>query len=207
MKEILVVKKEIIFKDEDFQGFIPIEKKDFTDLILKNFEYRERNNELENNASFKQIIPYVIIINPETKKVFGYKRFKLQSGIHETRLHNRFSFGIGGHIDKGDDETNIINAGMIRELKEEVKMDNYPLPKIVGFVNDDLNQVGSVHFGVIALALTEEKVEKMEDEEVKEERFYSVEEINELINSKEQESDPWTRICWPFIKSYLENLN
>jgi predicted NUDIX family phosphoesterase len=204
-KEVMVVKRDILFEDSDFQGLISIEKRDYLQIILDNYEYVLRDDKLEANTELKQIIPYVVIINPKTKKVFGYKRFKKMPGLHEMRLHDRFSIGLGGHIDREEEKVDVISDAAMRELAEEVRMVIYPRPKVVGFVNDELDSVGSVHFGVVAIAETEEEVTKTEGDEVRDEKFYSIEEVDDLF-SKGVEMDGWTRICWPFIKKHLLTL-
>ena len=73
-KQILVVKRELIFGEGSFQGFKPSSEIDYTQRILANHSYRERNAELESDTNFLQIIPYIWIINPEERKAFLYKR-------------------------------------------------------------------------------------------------------------------------------------
>lgn len=205
VKEVMVVKRGTLFKGPVFQGFISNEERDFLSLILDNFEYKDRDESLEINPAYKQIVPYIVLINPNDKKVFGFKRFKKMPGIHETRLHNRFAIGLGGHVDKQEEEIDVLTDAMMRELKEEVKMENYPVPNIVGFVNDEKDEVGTVHFGIIAVAETLENVSKMEEGgEVYDEKFYTPEEIDSLLNSG-IDVDGWTKLSWQFIKEYLKN--
>jgi len=167
-----------------------------------------RGDELEHNPSLQQIIPYVWIINPETKQVFAYRR-AADEKYTEKRLRNKWSCGIGGHIDREDVQDPIIDA-MMRELKEEVKIINpqtkmpeYPQPKIVGYLNDDANDVGKVHFGVVAIAETMHPVEKGDDE-MAEGRMVSISELEKLFADPNNDIEEWTRLSWPFVKSYLE---
>lgn len=201
-KEIMVVKREELLSDKTFQGFISETDRDYLSLILQKYEYQLRDEALEKNEGFKQIIPYVIIVNPSSKRVFGYKRFKKVPGLHEMRLHGKFSVGVGGHVDKEPVIKDVLTDATMRELREEVKMNNYPTPKIVGFVNDEKDSVGRVHFGIVAIAETNEEIKGMENDEVTEERFYSIEEVDSLMSSG-AEMDGWTRIVWDFVKGYL----
>jgi len=92
---------------------------------------------------------------------------------------------------------------MMRELKEEVVMNNYPSPKIIGFLN--LNyEVHAVHFGLVAIGETEEDVKPAED--MSHGKFYSIEEINSLFSNPENDVEEWTRISWPFVKNNLLNI-
>ncbi|MEK6819167.1 MAG: phosphoesterase, partial [Nanoarchaeota archaeon] len=88
VREILVVKKDLLFGEKYFQGFCPIDEKDYLEIVLNNFEYQERNDLLENNPDFQQIIPYVWIINKKEGRVFLYKRAKTGN---EGRLHDKYS--------------------------------------------------------------------------------------------------------------------
>ncbi len=116
--------------------------------IIQNGLFRKRN-ELEEDPSFKQIIPYAIISNKEL-----YYLFKRTSKQAEKRLHNKFSLGVGGHMNPANSneskEQYLINE-LKRELFEEVKLLNGCLIEdieFIGFINDDTISVGSVHIGL-----------------------------------------------------------
>lgn len=200
--EILVVKRDVLFKEGDFQGFKALKEKDYMETILANFEYRIRNKELESNPIWQQPISYVWILNPKNKEAFLYQR---DNKGNESRLHNRYSGGVGGHIDKKTEENSInpVIDAMVRELKEEVIIENYPTPKVIGFLNDDSEPVGEVHFGVVGIAETHHKVVPAED--MAHGRFYSIEEIDKLFSNPSSNVEAWTKMSWPFIKDYLLN--
>ena len=117
--------------------------------VVQNGLFRKRS-ELEEDPSFKQIIPYAIISHKES-----FCLFKRTSGQTETRLHNKFSLGVGGHMNPGSSkeskEQYLINE-LKREFFEEVKLLNACLIEeieFVGFINDDSISVGSVHIGLL----------------------------------------------------------
>jgi predicted NUDIX family phosphoesterase len=97
---------------------------------------------LEKDFSWKQIIPYIILVH--TGKVLVYQRVTGD----EKRLNGKKSIGIGGHIDEPDGS---YWAGFQRELLEELSFQNSFLQKhiIYGIVNDDSDEVGRVHLGVV----------------------------------------------------------
>jgi predicted NUDIX family phosphoesterase len=202
-KEALVIERNILFKDETFQGFLPQTQRNLIPTILSNFKFHPRGEELETNKELQQIIPYVWILNPKTKQVFAYRRAPNEN-YTEKRLRNKWSCGVGGHIDKEDSEDPIANA-MMRELQEEIKIAEYPTPKIVGYLNDDKDSVGLVHFGVVAIAETPHNAEKG-DEEMAEGRMFSIPELEALFANPENDIEAWTQLSWPFVKSYLESL-
>ena len=205
IEKALIVEREILFKDKKFQGFLPAKDYDFNSIILNNHKYHERGDALENNFALQQIIPYVWIVNSKEKKVFAYRRAKKKQNYNETRLMNKISCGVGGHIEKSKDFGNPIENGMMRELREEVIMGEYNIPKVVGYLNDDSNSVGKVHFGIVAILETEGEVKKG-GKEMTEGRFYAISELEEIFSDSENKIESWTRISWPFIKDYLVKL-
>ena len=109
-----------------------------------------RRSELEEDPSFKQIIPYAIISIEES-----FYLFRRTSGQTEKRLHNKFSLGVGGHMNPDDSmepkEQYLIDE-LKRELYEEVKLLNGSLIEdieFIGFINDDTIPVGRVHIGLL----------------------------------------------------------
>lgn len=201
--DILVVRRDKLFPEGVFEGFKSLEEGDFLAIISANCEYVPRSPELEKDATFKQIIPYIIVVNPADGTVFGYKRFKKNPGLHETRLHNKFSIGLGGHIDKDETSTDLITDCMMREFSEEVKMENYPVPRIFGFINSEATEVDRMHFAIAAIAETTESIGKRENEEVVEEKFYSAMEIDSIMADPTIQMDTWTRVVWPAVKQRL----
>ncbi|MDT8402163.1 MAG: hypothetical protein RQ743_10740 [Bacteroidales bacterium] len=110
----------------------------------------KKRSELEEDPSFKQIIPYAIISNKES-----FYLFRRRSGQREKRLHNKLHLGVGGHMNPGrlnePDEQYLVNE-LKRELFEEVKLLNDCLIEdieFIGFINDDTIPVSSVHLGLL----------------------------------------------------------
>lgn len=117
--------------------------------IVQNGLFRKRS-ELEEDPSFKQIIPYAIISNKES-----FYLFKRTSGQREKRLHHKLHLGVGGHmnpgIQDGPNEAYLINE-LKRELFEEVKLLNDCIIEdieFIGFINDDSAPVSTVHLGLL----------------------------------------------------------
>ena len=105
---------------------------------------------LEEDPTRKQIIPYVVI--SDGVRLYVTARKKAQT---EARLHGKLSIGVGGHISEDDvrGESDIIRAGMMRELHEELRLDCTAKPEFQGFLNDDSNSVGQVHLGAVFFAI------------------------------------------------------
>jgi predicted NUDIX family phosphoesterase len=119
-----------------------------------------KRSELEEDPSFKQIIAYAIISNNEhersgVRQSQSFYLFRRTSGQTEKRLHNKFSLGVGGHMNPADSmkskEQYLVDE-LKRELFEEVKLLNGCFIEdieFIGFINDDTISVGRVHIGLL----------------------------------------------------------
>lgn len=151
LREIMVVKNDILFKDiSRVSGFIKVDGNDFEKMLLANFEYMQRGV-AEVNFDYKQPIPYGVVRDRETGKIFLYKRGGSTSNAGDARLHSKISIGVGGHIEKTDAVTqNLMVDCLLREIEEEmgIKKENIKNIQLLGGINDDGNEVGKVHFGM-----------------------------------------------------------
>ena len=131
------------------QGFTADIHPDFLAKLPEMAFFMDRP-EAEINPKFRQIIPYVLV-----KYQDKYLTVTRRTTQTETRLHNKVSLGIGGHINPIDGEPkNILDAGLRRELSEELATDTPPSfneLKLLGLLRDDVNEVGQVHLGVVML--------------------------------------------------------
>lgn len=203
--EIMVIRKEILFAKKQFYGYS--ETGDYETIILKNYEWMERDL-AEVNDQYKQPICYIIICNLNLKKVFIYQRASKDKDYSEKRLQGKYSCGIGGHIEKMDLEaTNPINASLIRELKEEVDIFDSKDLKIIGYINDEKDDVGKVHFGMLYLLNTNaEKITPLAPE-IKEGKFIDIVEFENICNSSNLNVEGWTKISLESLKKYLAIIN
>ena len=108
----------------------------------------DRRGDLEQDPSRKQLIPYCVVTHGA--EIFVMRRKSAQT---EARLHDKLSFGVGGHINPGDARRHgvddVVQGGMLQELGEELHIDADIQPAYVGTLNDDSNEVGRVHLGVV----------------------------------------------------------
>lgn len=81
-------------------------------------------------------------------RYFLLQRKKTQS---EQRLHNKFSIGVGGHINPSEPApgVDVIREGLTREIDEELFIGPGYRERLVGLINDDTTEVGRVHLGVL----------------------------------------------------------
>lgn len=101
-REIMAVQNIFLFSDIERKTKVyACDEIDFEAIILKNLEFLVRGP-LETNFSYKQPIPYGIVVNNENK-IFVYKRGGAGSNAGESRLHDKIAIGVGGHIEREDE--------------------------------------------------------------------------------------------------------
>lgn len=159
-----------------FQGFCP-RVADYLPALLDpaHLQYLPRRL-AENDPSFKQLIPYVVLRWRE--QIFAYTRG--QSG-GEARLRTLRSLGIGGHICAEDGAAcpDPYRAGLLRELEEEVYLNAAYDERLLGLINDDRTPVGQVHLGIVhVLDLAEPNV-RHRDEALADGAFVSLKQLRQ----------------------------
>lgn len=117
--------------------------------VVKKGLFRKRS-ELEEDPSFKQIIPYAIISHRES-----FLLFQRKSGQKEKRLHNKLHLGVGGHVNpcrSNEPDAQFLIDELKRELFEEVRLSNdcyLESIEFIGFINDESISVSRVHIGLL----------------------------------------------------------
>lgn len=143
-EHVLVVPRSRLFPRGPFQGFSREELPLYLAVIARDGFFARRDR-VEEDPSLKQIIPYVVLRHRD--RIFLVKR---THGGGEARLRDKYSVGLGGHITPADqDAGDLLEAGMARELREEVDLPPRWRARVVGLLNDDQEPVGRVHFGVV----------------------------------------------------------
>lgn len=191
VEHILVVPTSRFHELGYFQGFCHEPEKYFDELMNREYiSYRPRP-QMEEDPSFKQLIPYVIFRHQDSAgetRIFSYSRGK---GNGEKRLTSKWSVGIGGHISSVDDaENNPYRDGMRRELEEEVHIKTNYTDSCVGLINDDETEVGKVHLGVVHIFDVEEPRVESAEAVICEAEFRPVEELLEQLERFES----WSQI-------------
>ena len=188
---ILVVRRSLFDELGAFQGLnFEIGR------YLPRFLARENNffaprSSAETDPTLKQIIPYTLLVHEG--RVLHYVRGK-KAG--EQRLVAKGSIGIGGHINDHDEglfamDRAAYEAAVRREVGEELRLDASYSDHVVALLNDDSNEVGQVHLGVVHIFdLEEPKVEKNEAM-ITNLSFLSPGELRERRETLES----WSQIC------------
>ena len=163
MEKVLVVKTEKLAKFISGRtGLLTEDREAMLDIIINEHEFIDRPA-AEEDPSYKQIIPYVVL----TRKGLVFATRRLNKG-GESRLHGKVSIGIGGHINPVDetDRRSVLMKGLERELDEEVYIQRRGELVPQGFINDDGNGVGAVHLGLCFSMEVEGEVSVKETEKL-----------------------------------------
>jgi predicted NUDIX family phosphoesterase len=190
-ENVLVIKRSLFDELGSFQG-LNFEPRKYLEAILsRGNNFFLRRALAEKDPTHKQIIPYVLLAHGD--KVLFYVRGK-KAG--EQRLVAKGSIGIGGHMNETDESLFALDeaayrAGVEREVGEEILIQPKFEDQIVALLNDDSNEVGQVHLGIVhVFRLAEPKVKKNESM-ITELAFLSREELAARRDSLET----WSQIC------------
>ncbi|EIF13304.1 MULTISPECIES: hypothetical protein [Bacillus] len=150
---ILAVPRSDVFQNEmlTFQGVNSEDERIVKIMAQIEAHFFEiRRGDAEEDPRFKQPIPYVVIRRDD--EVFVYERL---AGGGESRLHNKLSLGFGGHMNPMEGAASfseVLKQNTDRELAEELYIREEDKQNIVtlGLINDDENDVGKVHIGILS---------------------------------------------------------
>jgi predicted NUDIX family phosphoesterase len=169
-------------------------------LSSLDFSFKPRSL-MENDPSFKQVIPYVVIKwdrSDHGMDIFCYTR---GSGQGEKRLHAKCSIGIGGHINDEDisNGAHPYIRGMWRELNEELDIapDNIVSLEYKDFIYDPSDEVGKVHLGLVHVLTVSSKDIKPREDTMHD---YGFVEIGSMLSGAlTPKLENWTKIALQII--------
>lgn len=188
IEHVLVVPTSLFREVGYFQGFSSNVDKYVTTLLDPAHTSFRPRNEVEEDPSFKQLIPYCIFRHDG--QVFYYTRGK-KGG--EGRLHSKRSVGIGGHISSTDQMTGDRRylEAMHREISEEVFLESGFKDACVGLINDDETPVGQVHLGIVHIFDLDIAKVRPREESILETGFAKPTELLQQVDQFET----WSQIC------------
>jgi predicted NUDIX family phosphoesterase len=140
---VLVIPRASIMADPGWRGIQTEGLEEFESIVARHGRFQPRNA-MELDRSWKQVIPYLVLRDGE--RYFLMRRTRAGG---DARLHDRWSIGVGGHLNPGDGD---LAGGLRREWREELRADFEPQFRFVGLLNDDSTDVGSVHVGAVCVA-------------------------------------------------------
>lgn len=207
MEFVFVVPRSALFAEFYPQGFVPFagdatgrRASELETAIARDGFFVERAY-AERTPTLKQVIPYSIVSCEE--RVLLTRRLK--SG-GESRLHDKFSIGIGGHINPQDvnagDVRDPVDAGTRREIAEELTVRGKYDVFRVGLLNDDSNAVGAVHVGLVQVIKVRAPVEIRETQQL-EGRLVHRGELREMLAAGAN-FETWSKLLIPHLDELLK---
>lgn len=182
------------------EGFFKLNEWDSMSLLfdlVNQSVFRKRTEAEDVRCNLKHIIPYVVFKDRDW--IFSYERGP-SSG--ESRLSSKISIGVGGHINPvdavvGESMVTTYRNALMREIREEIDIKDPSrnagryTPPIVGFINDNSNDVGKVHFGVVHLYDCSNMNIGPKEDCIQNGKFYSKEKIMSEFGDR---LEPWSRM-------------
>ncbi len=188
-EQVLVFPEETLYECGKFEGFTADAGRFINNpRWIQSLHFVPRDF-AESTERIKQVIPYDVI--ESAGRIFIYQR---TSKGGESRLHQKFSIGVGGHVSAGIDGEGLaaINNGRLRELKEEIGLnpEDFVLEPL-GCIYSSADAVSRVHFGLVHKIIVRPGVElKFTDDSLAEGKF--VESVDLFAYSDRLEN--WSRI-------------
>jgi predicted NUDIX family phosphoesterase len=140
---VLVVPRAVVVPGDGWYGVRAVEMAAVLEVVARHGSFRPRSR-MEADPSFKQVIPYLVLRDGE--RWFLMRRTRAGG---DARLHDRWSIGVGGHLNPGDVD---VPGGLRREWHEELEAGFEPPFQPIGLLNDDTTPVGAVHLGLVFVA-------------------------------------------------------
>lgn len=142
-ERVLVVPRAAVPDGADWYGVRLDCVSAFLDVVGREGRFLDRQA-MERDRAFKQVIPYLVL--RDGPRYFLMRRTRAGG---DARLHDRWSIGVGGHLNPGDAD---VFGGLRREWREEVEAAFEPGFRPIALLNDDTTEVGAVHIGIIVVA-------------------------------------------------------
>ena len=183
---MFVVPRASIVDEAGWYGIRTDELDGFLAALERDGRYEPRPA-MEADPSFKQVIPYLVLRDRE--RFFLMRRSR--AGV-DARLHDRYSIGVGGHLNPGDGG---VLGGLRREWQEELVAGFEPEFRLVGLLNDDTTDVGSVHIGAVYVGDARGRAVEIRETDKLSGAFAEPHEVEAVVDRMET----WSRLCFEFL--------
>jgi predicted NUDIX family phosphoesterase len=185
---VLVVPRRAVIAEPGWTGVRTYGIEAFLRVVAAEGLFAPRAG-MEENPSFKQVIPYLVLRDGD-----AYFLMQRTRAGGDARLHDRWSIGVGGHLNPGDGD---LVGGLRREWEEEVVADFVPEFRLVGLLNDDTTAVGRVHLGAVYVADAAGRPVEIRETEKLSGRFASAAEVAAVAHDLET----WSRLVFDFLEA------
>lgn len=202
-EQVLVVERRVLDELGTFHGLNFDVERYLDALFARGRPCFIDRSKAEKDPSYKQIIPYVILTCED--KCLSYVRGK-RAG--ETRLVGNRSIGIGGHINPVDqtlfsvDFRNTYAEAVEREVDEEISVDANHTDHVVALLNDDSNEVGQVHLGVVHCWVLDAPNVTKREQMITQMDFMTLEQLQAVRETMET----WSQLCLDGLGQMMHHI-
>jgi len=186
-ERVLVIPRAAVMTDPGWHGVRTQDTEGFQALVAREGHFEPRTT-MELDRSHKQVIPYLVL--RDGPRYFLMRRTRAGA---DARLHDRWSIGVGGHLNPGDGD---LAGGLRREWTEELAADFMPDFQLVGLLNDDSTEVGSVHLGAVYVADAGSRPVEIRETDKLTGSFATSAEVNAVRDGLET----WSRLVFDFLE-------
>jgi len=193
-EQVLVVERKVLEQVRMFNGLAFDVDRYLGKIFVPGVPRFIPRSQAEKDPSYKQLIPYVIM--SYNGKYLSYVRGK-RTG--ETRLLGLRSIGIGGHINPIDADNSSLFAYLYenyltavkREVAEEVSVETSHTDRVVALLNDESNDVGRVHLGIVHYWILDAPKVNKREQMITQMAFMTPAELQEVRDTMET----WSQLC------------
>ncbi len=187
-EEVLVIARERVPDSAGWYGLRTDGMAAFLDTVDDHARFAPRAA-MEVDPAWKQLIPYLVLRDGE--RYFLMRRTRAGG---DARLHDRWSIGVGGHLNPGDAG---IMGGLQREWHEELDADFEPAFRPIALFNDDTTDVGAVHLGIVVVADAAGRPVRVREIDKLTGRFASAAEVAAISDDLET----WSRLIFEALET------
>jgi dCTP deaminase len=150
-RDVLVCESKVLLDFHGKVGFNPLDD-DKGAIDLVNGGFFHSRYDCEKDDLVLQTVPYILLFDKDGR-IFSYVRADDggdDKDRGETRLYYKRSFGIGGHMIRGDGP-DYVTSSVMREIGKDVSIvgDRFSSPKFMGTLYCHDRPVDRVHFGLV----------------------------------------------------------
>lgn len=205
-EQVLVIERKVLEQVGMFQGLAFDVANYLREFFVQGVPRFMPRSQVEENPAYKQLIPYVLMSYQD--KYLSYIRGR-RAG--EARLVGNRSIGIGGHINPVDNEiplfdtdfSELYRTAVEREVAEEVSVETSHTDRIVALLNDESNEVGSVHLGIVHHWILDAPNVSKREQMITQMAFMTPAELHEVRDTLET----WSGLCLTRLAEMTKTLS
>ena len=187
-EHVLVIPRGAMMGDPGWHGLVEADLEAFQSVVRGEGRFVDRST-AEEDRQLKQVIPYLVLRDGD--RYFLMRRTRAGT---DARLHDRYSIGVGGHLNPGDVD---LAGGLAREWAEELNAAFIPEFRLVGLLNDDTTDVGGVHLGAVFTADTAGRPVTVRETDKLSGAFAGIDEVAAVLDRMET----WSALVFAWLEA------